>query len=134
LGTISISTDSNNVTDPTWDCFIDDIQISNPNPTFPFTESNWLLCEQPQVASGLHELRIEVQSKGKAFYLDRLIYTPPPDAAFEAAVLVYPYTDPVLSYGCGWDGSSGQMVTNTQDSQVALNFHGGLLRSLTTEK
>ncbi|KAJ7922306.1 hypothetical protein B0H13DRAFT_1983363, partial [Mycena leptocephala] len=124
LGTISISTDSNNVTDPTWDCFIDDIQISNPNPTFPFTESNWLLCEQPQVASGLHELRIEVQSKGKAFYLDRLIYTPPPDAAFEAAVLVYPYTDPVLSYGSGWDGSSGQMVTNTQDSQVALNFHG----------
>ncbi|KAJ7792757.1 hypothetical protein B0H14DRAFT_2394110 [Mycena olivaceomarginata] len=123
FGTISISTDSDNVTDPTWDCFVDDIQIGNPQPTFPFTESNWELCDQAQIASGA-ELRIQVQSKGRAFYLDRLVYTPPPDATFESAVLVYPNTDPSVSYGAGWTVIGGQKTTNTKDSQVALNFHG----------
>jgi hypothetical protein len=135
FGTISISTDSNNVTDPTWDCFVDDIQIGNPQPTFPFTESNWELCDQAQIASGSHELRIQVQSKGRAFYLDRLVYTPPPEATFESAVLVYPNTDPSVSYGAGWTVLGGQKTTNTKNSQVALNFHGGLyILLLHTEK
>ncbi|KAJ7918090.1 hypothetical protein B0H13DRAFT_1607758, partial [Mycena leptocephala] len=126
FGTISISTDSNNVTDPTWDCFVDDIQIGNHQPTFPFTESNWELCDQAQIASGSHKLRIQVQSKGRAFYLDRLVYTPPPNATFESAVLVYPNTDHSVSYDAGWTALGGQKTTNTKDSQVALNFHGGL--------
>ncbi|KAJ7849350.1 hypothetical protein B0H14DRAFT_2765447 [Mycena olivaceomarginata] len=124
LGTIMVSIDSNNVTDPTWDCFVDEIKISNPNPNFKFTENNWVLCEQPQIAAGSHVLTIQVQSKGRAFYFDYLMYTPPPDASFDTAVLLYPTTDPSVKFGTGWRTFGGENGTNDFGSEVSLAFHG----------
>ncbi|KAJ7657307.1 hypothetical protein DFH06DRAFT_1045289 [Mycena polygramma] len=123
-GTISVST-VNNVTDPTWDCFVDEIAISNPQPAFKFPENNWVLCEQPAIASGSHVLTIQVQSKGQAFYFDYVVYTPPPDETFETAVLIYPNTDPSVSFSnSGWGTFGGENGTNVKGSQVALNFLG----------
>ncbi|KAJ7853600.1 hypothetical protein B0H13DRAFT_1642854 [Mycena leptocephala] len=124
LGTIMVTTDANNVTDPSWDCFVDEIKISNPQPTFKFPENNWVLCEQPQISSGSHVLTIQVQSKAHAFYFDYLVYTPPPGASFESAVLVYPNTDPSVSFGSGWSAFGGENGTNSNGAQVAVNFHG----------
>jgi hypothetical protein len=73
-----VTTDANNVTDPSWNCFVDEIKISNPEPTFKFPEDNWLLCEQPEISSGSHILTIQVQSKGRAFCFDCLVCTPAP--------------------------------------------------------
>ncbi|KAJ7687593.1 hypothetical protein B0H17DRAFT_1069637 [Mycena rosella] len=124
-GTIMVSTDSNNVTDPTWDCFVDEIQISNPQPTFKFPENNWVLCDQPQISTGAHVLRVEVQSKGKTFYLDDLVYTPLPDETFESAVLIYPNTDPSIAFGGGWSNIGNQEnATQTAGAQVSLFFYG----------
>ncbi|KAJ6594897.1 hypothetical protein B0H19DRAFT_1247529 [Mycena capillaripes] len=125
-GTIMVSTDANNMTDPKWDCFVDGTKIGNPQPTFKFPENNWILCDEPEIAAGLHALMIQVQSKGCAFYFDYLVYTPLPDATFETAVLIYPNTDPAVSFGSGWRTFGGDLEngTNTKDSQVALNFHG----------
>ncbi|KAJ6479401.1 hypothetical protein C8R47DRAFT_1019085 [Mycena vitilis] len=123
-GTIKVST-VNNVTDPRWDCFVDDIAISTPQPTFQFPENNWVLCEQPAIASGSHVLTIQVQSKGQPFYFDYLVYTPPPDETFANAVLIYPNTDPAVSFSStGWGTFGGENGTNVQGSQVALNFLG----------
>ncbi|KAK7042231.1 hypothetical protein R3P38DRAFT_2889279 [Favolaschia claudopus] len=124
LGTIAISTDSNNNTDPTWDCFVDKIKISNPSPTFKFPENNWQLCDQEQISPGEHVLTIQVQSKGQAFYLDQIIYTPLPSASYDSAVLQYKNNDPAVSYGSGWRPWGAQNVTQTSGAQVALNFHG----------
>ncbi|KAJ7441088.1 hypothetical protein FB451DRAFT_987780, partial [Mycena latifolia] len=124
FGTIMVSTDANNVTDPTWKCLVDEIEISNPQPTFKFPENNWILCDQPQIAPGPHVLTIQVESKGRAFYLDDLVYTPLPDATFESAVLVYPNTDPAVSFSQGWSTFGGENGTQTAEAQVALNFHG----------
>ncbi|KAF7358204.1 hypothetical protein MVEN_00868900 [Mycena venus] len=124
FGTIIVKT-VNNVTDPTWDCFVDEIQISNPQPTFQFPENNWLLCEQPQIAPGSHNLTIQVQSKGQAFYLDYLTYTPLPDASFDTAVLIYPNTDPAVSFGSGWSNIGDlENATNVFGSDISLFFHG----------
>ncbi|KAJ7842065.1 hypothetical protein B0H13DRAFT_1731810 [Mycena leptocephala] len=123
-GTIMVSTDANNVTDPTWECFVDERKIDNPDPTFKFPENNWLLCHQPQISSGSHVLTIDVQSKGRAFYFDYLVYTPPPDASFESAVLIYPATDPSVSFGSGWSTFGGEYGTTTNGAQVILNFLG----------
>ncbi|KAJ7481803.1 hypothetical protein FB451DRAFT_1237221 [Mycena latifolia] len=124
LGTIAIVTGANNVTDPTWDCFVDEIKIENPNPTFQYPENNWPLCDQSQIASGSHMLTIQVQSKGQPFYLDQILYTPLPSASYESAVLEYTNMDPAVSFGSGWQQWGAQNVTQTSGAQVALNFHG----------
>ncbi|KAJ7229877.1 hypothetical protein GGX14DRAFT_581525, partial [Mycena pura] len=123
MGTILVTTD-NNVTDPTWDCFVDEIKIGNPNPTFQFAENNWLLCDQSQIAPGSHMLTINVQTKGQAFYIDNIFYTPTPDVSYDGAVLEYTNRDTSVSFGSGWQAWGGQNVTQTNGAQVALNFHG----------
>ncbi|KAJ6483999.1 hypothetical protein C8R45DRAFT_294879 [Mycena sanguinolenta] len=125
LGTINVSINpTTNATDPTWACFVDDTQISNPNPTFKYPENNWPLCEQSEISEGSHVLTIQVQSKGQPFYFDYLLYTPPPDASFDTAVLLYPNTDPSVAFGSGWGTFGGENGTNVHGAQVSLFFHG----------
>ncbi|KAJ7078729.1 hypothetical protein B0H15DRAFT_933710 [Mycena belliarum] len=124
LGTIMVSTDSNNVTDPTWECAVDGIPISNPQPTFQFAENNWILCDQPRISPGSHVLTIQVQSKGRPFYLDDLVYTPLPGDTFDSAVLIYSNTDPGVSYSAQWTNFGGENATQTNGAQVALSFEG----------
>ncbi|KAF7376853.1 hypothetical protein MSAN_00102800 [Mycena sanguinolenta] len=133
-GTIKISKNSTtNVTDPTWDCFVDGEKISNPDPTFQLPQNNWLLCEQSTLAEGSHVLTVQVQSKGRPFYFDYLKYMPPPDASFETAVLCYPNTDPSLSFSSGWRSLvDGAKVTNEYGSQVTLSFQGTSVMSFGT--
>ncbi|KAJ6596337.1 hypothetical protein DFH09DRAFT_1072377 [Mycena vulgaris] len=123
-GTIMVATDANNVTDPAWSCLVDGIKIPSPDPTFKFPENNWVLCDQPQIAAGSHVLEVEVQSKGQTFYLDDLVYTPLPGDTFESTVLIYPNTDPSVSFGSDWSIIGGENGTQTSGAQVALNFHG----------
>ncbi|KAJ7697267.1 hypothetical protein B0H17DRAFT_1177727 [Mycena rosella] len=121
-GTIAVSTNPDtNITDPTWNCFVDGIQI--PNSTFGFPENNWPLCKQEEIASGSHTLTIQVKSRGQPFYFDSLIYTPTRDAVFPSAVLIYPDGDPALNYSAGWK-EDGEQLTQTQNAQVTLRFHG----------
>jgi hypothetical protein len=103
---------------------VDEIKIDNPNPTFGFAENNWPLCDQAQIASGSHVLKIQVQSKGQPFYLDYILYTPLPTVNYDGAVLEYTNTDPSVSFGSGWRQWGEQNVTQTTGAQVALNFHG----------
>ncbi|KAJ7628720.1 hypothetical protein FB45DRAFT_919096 [Roridomyces roridus] len=125
MGTIDISTDAaTNATDPAWNCYVDEIPIKNPNPTFQYPENNWPLCQLDQVASGSHELKVQVTTKGTAFYLDKLVYTPLPSVSEPQAVVQYMNTDPSVSFGSGWRIWGAQNVTQTKGAQVALNFHG----------
>ncbi|KAJ7107897.1 hypothetical protein C8R44DRAFT_744473 [Mycena epipterygia] len=120
-GTVDVSTDANGVMDPTWDCFVDGTQI--PPNTFDAVENNWRLCQQDEMASGSHVLTIQVNSKGRAFYLDSLLYTPTPDTVFESTVLKYEYSDPAISFSSGWK-DDGQQLTQTKNAQVTFNFQG----------
>lgn len=133
MGTIAIATGANNATDTTWACFIDEIPIENPQPTFQFAENNWLLCDQSKIASGSHVLTLQVQSKGQPFYLDNIIYTPLPGTIVDSAVVEYTNTDPSVSFGTGWQPWGSQNVTQTAGAQVALNFHGKQSRPILVE-
>ncbi|KAJ6481871.1 hypothetical protein C8R45DRAFT_1003328 [Mycena sanguinolenta] len=124
LGTIAITTNANNVTDPTWDCYVDQVKIANPNPTFGSPENWWGLCDTSGLSSGFHILTINVQSNGQPFYLDQIIYTPLPTVEYDVAVVEYTNTDPAVSFGTGWQEWGVQNVTQTTGAQVALNFHG----------
>ncbi|KAJ6580521.1 hypothetical protein DFH09DRAFT_1029835 [Mycena vulgaris] len=122
-GTIAVSTDANNVTDPTWTCTVDGIEINNPDPTFGSVENNWALCEQASMTLAPHNLTVQVKSKGQPFYFDSLLYKPLPDAFIQSAVLLYPDGDPALSYSPGWK-HDGEQVAQTANTQVTLSFHG----------
>ncbi|KAJ7054253.1 hypothetical protein C8F01DRAFT_1259996 [Mycena amicta] len=121
-GTIAVTT-ANNVTDPSWDCFIDEIKIAN-DPTFQFQENNWPLCTQATIAPGAHTLKIQVHSTGHPFYFDYLKYTPLPEDTFNSAILVYSSTDPSVRYSSGWVTFGGENATDVKGAQVTLNFHG----------
>ncbi|KAJ7685467.1 hypothetical protein DFH06DRAFT_1074925 [Mycena polygramma] len=130
-GTLNVTKDATTgAFDPTWICFLDEIAIPLPNPTFDFIENNWVLCQQTQLTSGSHNLTVQVQSKGQAFYFDDLMYTPLPDVNFESAVEYYQTTDPGVSYGSGWavskatNSTTSEPQTQTHGAQVALNFYG----------
>ncbi|KAJ7248174.1 hypothetical protein B0H12DRAFT_1186624 [Mycena haematopus] len=123
LGTIAITT-ANNITDPTWACFVDQVQIANPAPTFQYPENWWTLCDTTQLGAGAHVLTIQVQSKGQPFYLDQILYTPLPTVQYAVAVLEYTNTDPAVSFGTDWQIWGAQNVTQMTGAQVALNFHG----------
>ncbi|KAJ7321612.1 hypothetical protein DFH08DRAFT_818471 [Mycena albidolilacea] len=106
-------------------CSVEGIEI--PSSTFKFPENNWPLGNQPQMASGVHTLTIQVKSKGQPFYIDHLEDHSLPEAFFQSAVLVYWYSDPALTYGAGWtedDGMSTQMAgSNVTLSSYSKLFH-----------
>ncbi|KAF7324547.1 Peroxidase [Mycena kentingensis (nom. inval.)] len=124
LGSIIVKT-TDNVTDPSWECFVDEIAIPQPDPAFQFPENNWELCKQDTITPGPHTLRIVVKSAGQAFYLDYIRYTPLETDTFDSAVLVYPNTDASISFSEGWGSFGGENATDVMGAQVALNlFHG----------
>ncbi|KAJ7196397.1 hypothetical protein GGX14DRAFT_673270 [Mycena pura] len=124
-GTIEVSTDpATDRSDPTWTCFVDGIAIDRQNPTFKFPENNWNLCDASLIAPGAHTLTIQVQSAGHPFYFDYLVYTPPPDETPESGAVIYPNTDPAVSFSPGWGTFGGENGTNSFGARVGLDFHG----------
>ncbi|KAF7368341.1 hypothetical protein MVEN_00155600 [Mycena venus] len=123
-GTIAVKTDINNVTDPSWECFVDGAKIDNPQPTFPFGENNWNLCKAPDIAAGSHELKIRVISSGQPFYFDYVTYTPEPTDEFAEALLLYINGDSAISFSSGWQSIGGGNITVMNGAQVSLDFEG----------
>ncbi|KAJ7322978.1 hypothetical protein DFH08DRAFT_1030143, partial [Mycena albidolilacea] len=121
-GTIDMSTDTNNVTNPNWDCFVDGIKI--PSKTFQFPENNWPLCQQDNFTSGSHILTIQVNSQGQVFYFDSLVYTPTLDAMYPSAVLIYVDGDLALNYSLGWMEAAGEQVTQIRNAHRPITFSG----------
>ncbi|KAJ6524913.1 hypothetical protein DFH09DRAFT_1046695 [Mycena vulgaris] len=123
FGTINI-VDTTGVVTPTWTCLVDGVPISEQNPTFKFPQNNWNLCAQPQLSTGAHTLTINVQTTGRTFYIDYLLYTPTVDVDLDGAVLEYRNTDVSVSFQSGWQTWGAQNVTQSNGASVALNFHG----------
>ncbi|KAJ7137419.1 hypothetical protein C8R43DRAFT_893635 [Mycena crocata] len=126
-GTLNVTTNANNVTDPTWECLVDNKQIPKPVPKLGPAENNWVLCEQPVLGTGAHDLTIHVTSAGQKFYLDYLVYTPARNDVFETAVLLYNYTDPAVSLGTAWKpvgGALAGMQTSAKGGQMEFDFLG----------
>ncbi|KAJ7642119.1 hypothetical protein FB45DRAFT_1126382 [Roridomyces roridus] len=113
---------TDNITDPTWNCSVDGQAI--PTQTFSFPESNWPLCEQDALPAGEHVLSVQVHSRGQPFYFDSLIYTPLPGATLRSsAVMLLVDGDAAVNYSPGWFNDDQQM-TQTPGAQVTLNFQG----------
>jgi hypothetical protein len=123
FGTIDIA-NTNGVVTPTWTCLVDGVAIPEQNPTFQFPENNWDLCAQSQLSAGAHTLTINVQTTGRTFYIDYLLYTPTADVDLDGVVLEYRNTDASVSFQSGWQTWGVQNVTQSNGASVALNFHG----------
>ncbi|KAJ7059405.1 hypothetical protein C8F01DRAFT_1295165 [Mycena amicta] len=119
-GSIAVTKLADGTYDPSWECDVDGIKIGESNPTFAFAENNWSLCNQDVISPGAHTLTVTVHStKGGAFYVDGIFYTPVEEAlglGVDGVVVEYTNLD-----ASGW---GAQNVTTTNGAQVALNFHG----------
>ncbi|KAJ7464412.1 hypothetical protein FB451DRAFT_1138830 [Mycena latifolia] len=126
-GTIAVNTTTSD-TDPTWQCYVDKILISNDNPKWPAQENHWRLCDLPEGLASAHVLTMNVQSNGQPFYFDYIVYTPLLSVTLASAVLAYPNTDPAVTFGGTWQvietNNAPENVTQTKGAYVALTFHG----------
>ncbi|KAF7300367.1 hypothetical protein HMN09_00920000 [Mycena chlorophos] len=125
-GTIAVQKLADGSYDPTWVCTVDGSPIPNPNPTFAYPENNWSLCSASSLSpSSPHTLEITVHTRGTAFYVDNIFYTPTVDpTALAGAVLEVLNTDSSVSFGTGWEGWGAQNVTRMAGSEVTLSFRG----------
>nr|GAT54536.1 predicted protein [Mycena chlorophos] len=126
MGTIAVQKLADGSYDPTWVCTVDGSPIPNPNPTFAYPENNWSLCSASSLSpSSPHTLEIIVHTRGTAFYVDNIFYTPTADpTALGGAVLEVLNTDASVSFGTGWEGWGAQNVTRMAGSEVTLSFRG----------
>ena len=121
------STGNGTTWDPTWECFIDGVNIGSPQP-FQYVENNWPLCAgNSQLADGLHTLTVNVTTMGNTFWFDQLQFTPSPDRTYGNGtnVLLINIDDPAIDYGYGW-APWGTTANHTamEGSQLKLNFTG----------
>ncbi|KAJ7660428.1 hypothetical protein B0H17DRAFT_1145045 [Mycena rosella] len=113
-GTIDVSTDANNVTDPTWNCFLDGIQIPSQTLHSTFQRTTGRCVSSPILPPPFDH---SSQVAGQPFYFDSLVYTPAPDAVLPSAVLVYNGGDPALKYSPGWNKQLMQTDLKTRRSR-----------------
>lgn len=113
--------------DPQWECFVDQISIGS-RPPFQFAENNWALCAYSSLADGPHTLTINVTiNSNQTFRLDRIQYTPSPNALLENGDVLVENNDPALKYGSGWDSlADSANKTNQTGATFEFNFVGKL--------
>lgn len=114
---------SGDIKDPSWECFIDEINIHRTKP-FNFTENNWLLCSYEGLTDGPHNLTVSVTSNGHTFWFDYLQYTPSANVPLEDAVILVDYKDPAIRYYSVWVENNVSMMTTTPGSGAVFNFIG----------
>ncbi|PPR02072.1 hypothetical protein CVT24_011171 [Panaeolus cyanescens] len=128
FGSNNVHNDSAGVLDPQWTCSVDGVSL----PTHPFNyfENNWPLCDtnstQIHDSNGSHVLTVNATvQRAQAFYLDRLVYTPSPDASFVDETIHVQNNDPELQFGPGWEalGAIANLTAQT-GSQFVFYFHG----------
>ncbi|KAF8816837.1 hypothetical protein BYT27DRAFT_7076418 [Phlegmacium glaucopus] len=123
VGSINIRNDSG-VVDPTWQCFIDDINI-DPIPPSPDPENNWIFCEQDTLLDGPHTITVNVTVlKNQTFWIDKIQYVPSPNVSLDQAVIVVDNSDPQLQYGPGWRVWYYANITTMTGSTFTFNFIG----------
>ncbi|KAG6835605.1 hypothetical protein H0H93_016578 [Arthromyces matolae] len=110
--------------DPSWECFIDQTSIGATTP-FQYEENNWVLCSQPTINDGPHELTVKITSAGATFWFDYLAFTPSPGASYPEAVLKVQDGDSAINYGSGWGAIAGfAQATSAVGSQMKFDFVG----------
>lgn len=126
LGTVNIANSSTNP-NPTWQCFLDGINLGPPN-LFQFPENNWILCSEASIPDGAHEMVINVTSQGMPFYLDYVRYQPSPSVSPENSFIIVQNDDRAIDYISGWSalarpqGDANQ--TTDPDGLVNVTFVG----------
>ena len=123
IGSNNIRNDSG-VLDPTWECFVDNINIgSNP---FAFAENNWEFCEQDTLVDGPHILTVNATVlKNQTFWIDNIQYVPSASVSLDQKTIVVDSLDPQLQYGQGWQALGGTANMTTVPGSIFLyNFIG----------
>ncbi|PPQ68395.1 hypothetical protein CVT25_007933, partial [Psilocybe cyanescens] len=117
-GTISIKT-TNGVTDPTWECKVDNTIITLKTP-FPYTENNckW---DENTIPAGRHTVTVTAKSSGRAFLFDFFQYIPSPGANVQNAEIYVPFDSPDIKYRSGWK-SLGRDAIMAPNGGAVLTF------------
>ncbi|KAH9484461.1 hypothetical protein JR316_0003943 [Psilocybe cubensis] len=113
------------VLDPTWECLVDGVNI-RVGRSFQYPEHNWLFCDSPQFADGLHNLTVKVSVKaGQTFWFDKIMYSPSPTLSLYQKDIIVDNGDSGFEYGDGWQSFSAiSNMTSITNSVMSFNFTG----------
>lgn len=111
---------------PTWDCFVDKINIGSlPPQATSEHDNNFILCDLAQVADGQHTIVVNTTSAGPTFWFDSIIYAPSPSDSLDTVVLQIQNQDPSIVFGNGWINNGDiTNLTNITGSALTFKFNG----------
>lgn len=123
FGIINDPTSKVQVVTATWSCFIDQILIENPPLYSALNQQTF--CEQLQMASGPHELTVNISASSTTlFNFDSITYDTSDTTELDSAVVVVKTTDQTVAFGPGWVTDSGFNVTGSTGSKMSFKFNG----------
>ncbi|KAF8150202.1 hypothetical protein B0H34DRAFT_732997 [Crassisporium funariophilum] len=124
LGTSKVQT-LNGVTDPAWECFVDGVSIGSKAP-ISFSENNWVLCEDNDLADGQHVITVNATvRREQTFWFDRIQYIPSAGVSLDQSIIYVDSSDSQINFGSGWSGLRGiANATSTPGTRLTFDFTG----------
>ncbi|KAH9477969.1 hypothetical protein JR316_0010202 [Psilocybe cubensis] len=120
-------TDDSGVTDPNWECFIDNISIGRSLGPSTLVGNYWTMCEHHQLVDGFHYLTLNATVvKGQTCWIDEIQYISSyMDIDSQNADIYVDNLDPAFEFSQGWGDFEGFVnTTNTNHASVSFPFTG----------
>ncbi|KDR73700.1 hypothetical protein GALMADRAFT_228152 [Galerina marginata CBS 339.88] len=122
-GTMQYSNTSGAVTNPSWECLIDNKSV--PVQAVSIAENRLLFCEQDGLSDGPHTIAVNAHvSDQRTFWFDYIQYLPSASVPLDQATLSIDVPDPAMQFGTGWSTFSPGYKTSTAGSTFSFDFSG----------
>ncbi|KIM40729.1 hypothetical protein M413DRAFT_166901 [Hebeloma cylindrosporum] len=116
-------------TDPSWECFLDNVSIGS-KPPISFAENNWVFCQADSLPDAQHNITLRATVRNQnTFWFDRIVYSPSPTMNLDSSLILIDANDPAVTYGPGWQ-LMRDIGTMTQQSgaKATVTFSGTSLK------
>ena len=112
--------------DPSWECFVNNVNIGASSNVLSPAENNFLLCSQVIMDDGIHQLTVQATSNtGQPFWFDFIRYRPSSTVSEPIASILIQRWDQAINYGAGWSAyGTIANYTSNQGAEFWYNFTG----------
>ncbi|TFK19939.1 hypothetical protein FA15DRAFT_759706 [Coprinopsis marcescibilis] len=110
--------------DPDWECLVDKTLIRKETSTNN-RENNWCFCEFRNLPDGEHTVKLNVRSRSRPFWFDKLYYRPSVQVEGQQVLVTRDDTDVSYSDGGSWQPlDNNAYYADSQGDNVTFPFIG----------
>jgi hypothetical protein len=118
---------SNGLSDPSWVCLVDNINVTTFPPRSNFSANHFLLCDSNPLSDGQHTITLQatIRNNTMTFWFDDLLYLPSPSMSLYSSLIIVDASDPAIQYGPAWTIMKAiGMTTIQQGAKMTFDFNG----------